>query len=229
MKNVKSVILMVLFAVCFVLSIIFYARSLTGYAILFITISILFGLFGGYFYIQGKNPKSAYENEIKSTLNTYDSILLKCNTIPNLDNRNIIRVESMDDLVDAQFEIRKPICYIKQTESCSFMLLDEKEVYVYIAKLKEDELSPVEIEINNMKYRKKNNSDMDSEMLQDIDRTTIVKLSNKKSYRISPIRKNKEEKKESMKPSEYEAEYLFDEEELKDVQPVKEDIEILDL
>ena len=229
MKNNKSVIFMVLFAIGFSLSVVCYSKALTGYAILFLTVSVLFGLFGGYQFIQGKNPKSAYENEVKNILNTYDSILLKCNTVPNFDNRNIIRVESMDDLVDAQFEIRKPICYLKQSESCSFMLLDEKEVYVYIAKLNEEELSPAEIEINNMKYRKKSNSDMDSEMLQDIEKTTIVKLSNKKSYRISPIRKKEEEKKESMKASEYEAEYLFDEEELKDVQPVKDDIEVLDL
>ena len=121
----------------------------------------------------------------------------------------------------------KPICYLKQSDNCSFVLLDEKEVYVYVEKLHEEELSPVEIEINNMKYRKKENADMDSEMLQDIDKTTIVKLSNKKSYRISPIRKKQEEKKQSIPKAEYEAEYLFDEEELKDVQPIQEEIEVL--
>ena len=229
MKNTKNVTLFVLFVTGLIISIICYARTLTGYSILFLTISILLGLFSGYQYFQSRNPKSAYENEVKKILNTYDSILLKCNTIPNFDNRNIIRVESMDDLIDAQFEIRKPICYLKQSENCSFMLLDEKEVYVYIEKLNNEELSPVEIEINNMKYRKKENNDMDSEMLQDIDKTTIVKLSNKKSYKISPIRKNKEEKKTSIKASEYEAEYLFDEEEIKENVPVKDDVEVLDL
>ena len=72
---------------------------------------------------------------------------------------------------------------------------------------------------------------MDSEMLQDIDKTTIIKLSNKKSYKVSPIRKNKEEKKETLKPKEYEAEYLFDNTvELLDdvVNNVKDDIEVLD-
>ena len=40
---------------------------------------------------------------------------------------------------------------------------------------------------------------MDSEMLRDIEKTTIVKLSNKKSYKVSPIRKDKkkEEKEEN--------------------------------
>ena len=92
--------------------------------------------------------------------------------------------------------LEKPICYLKQSENCAFMLLDEKEVYVYITKLNEDEITPVEIEINNMKYRKKTSSDIDSEMLQDIDKTTIVKLSNKKSYKVSPIRDKQGETKD---------------------------------
>ncbi len=229
MKNTKIVILLSLFAICLVVAIVFFSVSLTGYAIFSLTASILFGLFGLRQFLESKNPKDAYENEIKNILNTYDSILLKCNTVPNFDDRNIIRVEAMDDLVDAQFEIRKPICYLKQTDNCAFMLLDEKEVYVYIAKLDEEEQTPVEIEIQNMKYRKKADSDMDAEMLRDIDKTTIVKLSNKKSYRISPIRKKQEEKKSSLKESDYEAEYLFDTNELQEVTPIQDEIEILDL
>ena len=105
------------------------------------------------------------------------------------------------------------------------MLLDDKEAYVYIVKLHDDVTSPVEIEINNMKFRKRENADMDSEMLQDIDKTTIIKLSNKKSYKVSPIRKKEEE----TKPKEYETEYLFDADEIKDVKAPADEIEILDI
>ncbi len=98
-------------------------------------------------------------------------------------------------MVDAQLEIRKPICYYKQTESCSFVLLDDKEAYVYVEKLSDDVLSPVEIELNDIKAKQKNSEDIDAEMLRDIEKTTIVRLSNKKSYKVSPVRKNKEEKK----------------------------------
>ena len=45
---------------------------------------------------------------------------------------------------------------------------------------------------------------MDSEMLRDIEKTTIVKLSNKKSYKVSPIRKDK--KKEEVKEDKFEIE-----------------------
>ena len=103
-------------------------------------------------------------------------------------------------MVDAQLEIRKPICYYKQTESCSFVLLDDKEAYVYIEKLNQDVISPIEIEINEIKLKQKNSEDLDSEMLKDIEKTTIVKLSNKKSYKVSPINKpHTEESKTEVK------------------------------
>ena len=227
MKKSKGIIMLALFGICFVVGIVFTKSAQVGYSILAFTVSAIFGLFGIHSILCNRNPNQVYENEVKDMLNTYDSILLKCGSVPEFGDRNVIRVESMDDLIDAQFEIRKPICYLKQSETCSFMLLDDKEVYVYVHKLHEDTLSPVEIEINNLKFRKKENSDMDSEMLQDIDKTTIIKLSNKKSYRVSPIRKKNVEKKSTLKETDYEAEYLFDEEELQDVKST-DDIEVLD-
>ena len=129
----------------------------------------------------------------RNILNTYDSILVKSNTIPSLEGRNVVNVEKMEDLVDAQLELRKPICYLKQTESCSFILLDEKEAFVYVEKLNDDVVTPVEIELKELKIKEKDKDDMDSEMLKAIDKTTVVKLSNRKSYKVSPIRKKKEE------------------------------------
>ena len=171
--------------------------SLSGYSILAFTIAVVFLLFGVTNLFKSGNPNIQYESTVKDILNTFDSILVKSNTVPNLDGRNIVTVMSIDDLVDAQLEIRKPICYIKQTESCSFVLLDEKEAYIYIHKLNDDVVSPVEIAIQEQKVKKKSKDEMDSEMLREIEKTTVVKLSNQKSYKVSPIRKKKgEEEKE---------------------------------
>jgi len=226
----KCIVMFVLCGLSVVAGIVCSSMGMVGYSILAFTVAVVFGLFGLRAGISNRNPEEVYENKVKDALNTFDSILLKCNSVPNMEGRNIIRVETMDDLVDAQYEIRKPICYLKQSESCAFLLLDEKEAYVYIEKLHEDVLSPVEIEINDMKFRKRDKVDMDSEMLQDIDKTTIIKLSNKKSYRVSPIRKKEEEEKQEEKEEkEYKTEYLFDVEELQDVVPVNtEEVEILD-
>ncbi len=169
-----------------------YSTEYIGYAIVIVTVALILFIFGARFIINGRNPEKVYESNIKGIINTFDSILVKSNTVPKLIGRNIIIVEDLDDIIDAQLEIRKPICYLKQTESCSFVLLDDKEAYVYVEKLNPEVISPVEIEINDIKRKQKNSEDLDAEMLRDIEKTTIVKLSNKKSYKVSPVRKDKQ-------------------------------------
>lgn len=174
----------------------FLISHLEGYAILCFTVAVILLLYGIVTIINNRNPNKVYESRIKDILNTFDSILVQINTAPKLEGRSIIIVETMDDMIDAQLEIRKPICYLKQTESCSFILLDDKEVYIYIEKLNESITSPIEIELNEIKLKQKNADEMDSEMLRDIDKTTIIKLSNKKSYKVSPVRKKQPIKEE---------------------------------
>ena len=167
-----------------------YTIDFVGYAIVCGTLAVILVVFGIKYIVNGGDPEKVYEANIKNILNTFDSILVKSNQIPKLVGRNIIIVEDIDDMIDAQLEIRKPICYYKQTESCSFILLDDKEAYIYVDKIRPDIVSPVEIEIEDIKRKQKNSEDLDSEMLKDIEKTTIVKLSNKKSYKVSPIRKD---------------------------------------
>ena len=163
-----------------------------GYSVLCFTGALVLVILGASSIFTSSNPTKMYEAKVKNILNTYDSILVKSNKIPSLEGRNVVNVEKMEDLVDAQLELRKPICYLKQTESCSFVLLDEKEAFVYVEKLNDDVVSPVEIELKELKVREKDRDDMDSEMLKAIDKTTVVKLSNRKSYKVSPIRKKTE-------------------------------------
>lgn len=191
-----SIIYIILSFISFIISWILYKYIIYGYCILSIIFGIVFLLLGISNLLKSQSPEKKYDSEIKDILKTFDSILVKSSEIPNLDNRNIIVVESIDDLVDAQLEIRKPICYLKQTESCSFVLLDDKEAYVYVAKINENILSPIEIVIKESKIKRKNRDEMDSEMLRDIEKTTIVKLSNKKSYKISPVRKKENKVKQ---------------------------------
>ena len=170
-----------------------------GYSVLCYTLAAVAVVLGVSSLFTSSSPTKLYDSKVRNLLNTYDSILVKSNTIPSLEGRNIVHVEKMEDLVDAQLELRKPICYLKQTESCSFVLLDEKEAYVYVEKLNDDVVSPVEIELNNLRIKEKDKDDMDSEMLKGIEKTTIVKLSNRKSYKVSPVRKKKDEAAEEKK------------------------------
>ena len=206
--NFKGIVLLIVAAAAG------FSADMNGYSIICFTVAGIALIFGVKFLFETSNPTRLYESNVRNILNTFDSILVKSNTVPKLEGRNIIYVESMDDLIDAQLEIRKPICYYKQTESCSFALLDDKEAYIYIEKLSPDVVSPLEIEIKENKLKTKNADEMDSEMLRDIEKTTIVKLSNKKSYKVSPIRKdkkkeeNKEEIKEDKKEDKKEEEIL---------------------
>ena len=166
-----------------------YTINHSEYSIVSVTAGVIALVFGIKLLLGDRSPEKSYENKVRSIINTFDSILVKSNTVPKLVGRNIIFVEEMGDLVDAQLEIRKPICYYRQTESCSFVLLDDKEAYVYVEKLNPEVISPVEIEINDIKRMQKHSEDLDSEMLRDIEKTTIVRLSDKRSYKVSPVRK----------------------------------------
>lgn len=168
-------------------------ESYFGYLVLILAIAVVLVIMGINLIHVGSSPEKMYEANVKDILVTFDSILIQNNEVPKIDGRNVIIVESIDDLVDAQLEIRKPICYFKQTESCAFVLLDDKEAYVYVEKLNDDVVSPLEIAIKDEKIKNKSVNDVDSEMLRDIDKTTIVRLSNRKSYKISPIRKKAKE------------------------------------
>lgn len=188
-ENVKGILFLVGALVAGAGAYYLYTLEFLGYAIVCVTIAVILIVFGIKFLLNSGDPAKVYESNVRNILNTFDSILVKSNTVPKLIGRNIIIVEEMDDMVDAQLEIRKPICYYKQTESCSFVLLDDKEAYVYVEKLNPDVVSPVEIEIDEIRLKQKNSEDLDSEMLKDIEKTTIVKLANKKSYKVSPIKK----------------------------------------
>ena len=192
-KYLNGILFVVGAIVLVVVGIVISKTDYAGYSVLCYTLAAVAVVLGVSSLFTSSSPTKLYDSKVRNLLNTYDSILVKSNTIPSLEGRNIVHVEKMEDLVDAQLELRKPICYLKQTESCSFVLLDEKEAYVYVEKLNDDVVSPLEIAIKDEKIKNKSVNDVDSEMLRDIDKTTIVRLSNRKSYKISPIRKKAKE------------------------------------
>lgn len=139
-----------------------------------------------------KNTNNKYMTELKQILKTYDAVMVESKKLPSLKDKNIIIINNMEDMIDAQAELRKPIYYFKQTDTCSFTIFDQEQALIYILKEKEELVSPIEIELKAMRLRDKKN-DIDEEILEQISKTTIVKLPNAKSYKISPIRKKQED------------------------------------
>ena len=189
--SIKGIILVVVAIAAGVVGYILYSGTsdFQGYWYICAAVGVVALGFGIKFILDNSSPAKAYDSNIRNILNTFDSILVQSNAVPKLEGRNIIYVETIDDLVDAQLEIRKPICYILNDNTCSFILLDAKDAYVYYDKRNDNNISLVEIEIENKRKKMKDDKQIDSELLKSIENTTIVKLSDLKAYKISPIKK----------------------------------------
>ena len=141
-------------------------------------------------YVREKpDDYSVYTKEKKRILKTYGSVIIEVETLPNIVGKNIIRVKSMDDLVDAQLELREPIYYKNDNDSCFFLLLHYNEACIYILRLNDNVISPTEQSIRFM--GKTGESNDYQSLLGNIEDTIVFKLDEMRSYKISPVRNNK--------------------------------------
>lgn len=178
--------------IVFVVGTIFLLGSeYSSYAILTATVAVILVAYAVIYYNESKDNYSIYRNKLRRVINTYDSILVKSEKLPELADHSIIRVASMEDLVYAQMVIKKPIYFYEEEKSCSFVLIDEKEICVYILKANTDDITATEIVIDEIR-RQPTKINIDHSILDDIENTTIIKLDNCKTYKVSPVRPKKE-------------------------------------
>ena len=190
----KRTIKIIILTICLIASVFIglqlYKNDQAAYSLIAgaVAIVLLFTLVT--YTLNTRNEAAIYTSTLRKVLNNYDAILVESHNFPDLKGKNIIKVTNMDDLVDAQIEIRKPIYYmIEGEDSCSFVLLDNTEACIYVLKQNEQVESPLELIV--AEYEKHN--DIDASLLEDIERTTIIKLNNMKSFKVSPYKKNKED------------------------------------
>ena len=69
-------------------------------------------------------------------MNTYDSIIVNTEEEPKIENYNVIKVESFEELIDAHSEIRMPINYYQTDHSSVFVLLSDKTAWKYVLEKK---------------------------------------------------------------------------------------------
>lgn len=178
--------------IIFVVGTIFLLGSdYSSYAILTATVAVIIVAYAVIYYNESKDNYSIYRNKLRRVINTYDSILVKSEKLPELVDHSIIRVASMEDLVYAQMVIKKPIYFYEEEKSCSFVLIDDKEICVYILKANTDDITATEIIIDEIR-RQPTKINIDHSILDDIENTTIIKLDNCKTYKVSPVRPKKE-------------------------------------
>ena len=77
-----------------------------------------------------------YDLELEKILTTYDSIIVNIKDLPNIDDYDVIKVESFEELIDAHSEIRKPINYYQTKDYSVFLLLNDNIIWEYILRRK---------------------------------------------------------------------------------------------
>lgn len=195
-NNLKGFILLFVAIITSIIATALLLISYKEYAIICYIVSAVLLIISLMTIFIGSKPLDRYEKELNEILKTYDSVLAKTNNIPDLYEKNVILIDSIEDLVDIELEVRKPIVYFKQIETCSFILIDNDIAYIYTKKTSNDIESPLETELKNIKLKKKNSNGIDSDILNSLEKTEIIKLPNKKSYKVSPVRKKQQEDEE---------------------------------
>jgi len=77
-----------------------------------------------------------YDLELEKILTTYDSIIVNIKDLPDIDDYDVIKVESFEELIDAHSEIRKPINFYQTKEYSVFLLLSDNIIWKYVLRKK---------------------------------------------------------------------------------------------
>ena len=187
----KRILCIVGLILLLIISYFLYINNLVKFLIVTIPLAFILLFFALKGVFESKSPEEEYNRFLKDVLRTYDAVLIDVTEIPNIDGRSIVKVSNFEDLIDAQIEFRKPIYYKRDARSTLFILLDDKQVCINILKVDEKEKSQFDDWLANQEKEKE---EFDASLLASIENTTIVKLDNNKSYRISPVRENKKQK-----------------------------------
>ena len=182
--TICSIIALIILAVVIIITIM---SDLAGFSIILGALFAILIVCLGVYLREEPDEYSSFIKNKKRILRTYDSIIVEVEDIPNIAGKNIIKVKSIEDLVDAQLELREPIYYKNDNDSCFFMLLHYNEACVYILKMNDGVVSPTEQSIRYMKEDKENKDESEN-ILNNVENTIVYKLDELRSFKISPIR-----------------------------------------
>ncbi len=190
-KKSKTTILILALVIYAIIIAICLMNGLTGPAIILGAFFAILAICLGIYIREEPDEFSVFLKNKRRILKTYNSIIVEVEDIPNIAGKNIIKVKSIEDLVDAQLELREPIYYKNDNDSCFFMLLHYNEACIYILKMNADVVSPTEQSIKYMKEEPVSKEETEN-ILDNIENTIVYKLDELRSFKISPIRNNME-------------------------------------
>ena len=79
---------------------------------------------------------SRYDRYINRLLRSYDRIIVNVKTPPRLEDYNVIKVESFEELIDVRDNTKEPIKYFVITEhqKSEFFVTNNNDLYLYVVK-----------------------------------------------------------------------------------------------
>ena len=93
--------------------------------------------------------KSEYDKYLDKIFKEYDRLIVETKTMPRFDDKNIIKIEKFEELLDARDTLKQPIMYfnISSHNKCYFYINKGKDTYLTV-------LKAVDLEAKNEKKKK---------------------------------------------------------------------------
>ena len=135
-----------------------------------------------------KSDEAIYKSKLNNLLKTYDSILVHIDKIPDFKDKNVMEIETFEELMNVQEEVKKPIFYKVNDKTSAFILIDNNVACSYFLKENKELIDPIEEKIAK-DQKIKDTQNIDESILSHIDKTTIIKFKNNKSFKVSPMKK----------------------------------------
>ena len=83
-----------------------------------------------------KTKKTNYDKYVNKILNEYDRLIVETTTGPNMQDKNIIKVNKFNELLDVRDNLKLPIKYyvVSKHQKCEFYIDHEEELYILTIK-----------------------------------------------------------------------------------------------
>ena len=178
----KSGVVTILFIITFVLFILIDKVELSLICLLLFVISLII-LLKNIFTI--KKPNGLFNEYVRTIIDNNESILVEIDKFPDLNNKKIYRTKTIDDLLNMETSVKKPIYYITNNDSYDFILLDNKKVYINKIRKNKNIISCLDLYLSDLNNNKKDQYDL----IEELDKTTIIKVDKDKEYIVYPLNK----------------------------------------
>ena len=181
MKNnvLKSGLVSILFIITFILFLVIDKIELSLISLLFLIISIIV-LIKNILIVN--KPNGLFNEYIKSIIENNENILVEINKFPDMKGKEIYRTQTVQDLLNLETSVKKPIYYTYNNDSYDFILLDNKKVYINTIRKNKGVISCLDLYLSEL-----NNKKNEYNLIEDLDKTTVIKIDKDKEYIVYPL------------------------------------------